>query len=133
VPAQLEEQVAAGEPLGDPVRGVYGERGLADARHAVHDVDRGVTPLQREVDPADQLGQLAVAAGEPGDVPRQRRDDRRRGTPPVAEHGPHVPGPALDYREQLVEAVGGYFRHVVMTGARGLEIQGNFRRRPAGK
>ncbi len=80
VAAQVEMELAVGEPAGDPVGPVDRQGGLAHPgrpgdHHDRHGGGVRVVVGQQRVEPA----QLVVAADEPGDVSGQLRRDRRRG------------------------------------------------------
>jgi hypothetical protein len=71
VTVQVEEQLPVGEPAGQPVRGVHGERGLADAGHPVDRADhhrgRGVPAVAGD---GEEVAEFDHAAGEGGGVGR---------------------------------------------------------------
>ena len=78
---QVDVQLAIGEPAADPVRGVHGQRGLAQAARAGHhgDADRaGIAGRARSRQQVTQPLDLLVAAGEVGDIGRQLRWARGR-------------------------------------------------------
>ena len=80
VPVQRQEDLPAREPAGQPVRGVHGERGLADAGHPADRVDAHHPARARRR--VGQFGQLVLPPGERGDVAGQRPGRRRH--PPAA-------------------------------------------------
>ncbi len=77
---QRQEDLPAPEPAGQPVRGVHGERGLADASHPADRVDAHHPARPRRG--VCQFGQLVLPPGERGDVAGQRPGRRRH--PPAA-------------------------------------------------
>ena len=81
VPVQRQEDLPGREPVGQPVRGVHRERGLADPGHPPDRMNADHPARTRRG--IDQLGQLLLPPGERGDVAGQR-PRRRRGP---ARHG----------------------------------------------
>jgi hypothetical protein len=83
VAVQREKDLTAWEPVGEPVRSMDRERGLANPGHPADGMDAhhaaGICGVGRH---ADELLQLLLPAGERADVPRQPPDGRR------ARHGP---------------------------------------------
>nr|BFE85661.1 hypothetical protein GCM10020093_082620 [Planobispora longispora] len=67
VGAEIDEQPAVGIAAGEPVSGVDRQRRLADAGHPVDRVDHSLAG------PAGQMVELAVAAGEVGEVVGEER------------------------------------------------------------
>ena len=108
---QRQEELPVREAAGQPVRGVHREGGLADPGHPAdrvnphHPAARG-----RLRPPRHQLAELGLAAGEGGDIPRQRPGGRRRGRPRRSRRGrQHLAGrrPAAGRRhEQLARRPG---------------------------
>ena len=89
VRVQRQVELPVGEAPGEPVRGVHREGGLADARHAVDDVDRDGSAAAGDVgERVQQPGQVRLPSGEAADVTRESLGRRRR---PVGRRGP-VPG-----------------------------------------
>ena len=73
---QVDVELAVGEPAANPVRGVHGQRGLAEAARAGHHRDADRAGIAARARPRQQVGQalhLLVAAGEIGDVGGQLR------------------------------------------------------------
>ena len=74
----------SGKRPAEPVRGVHREGGLADPGHPADRVHRhhpAAIRRGRRRPPRHQLPELGLAAGEGGDVPRQRPAGRRRPRP----------------------------------------------------
>ena len=88
VPVQREEDLPAGEPVREPVRGVHRERGLADPGHPADRVDAHHTARTRRG--LRQLLEFLLAPGERGDITRQRPGGRRSG---ARSSVPRVAGP----------------------------------------
>jgi hypothetical protein len=72
---QRQEDLPAGEPAGQPVRGVHRERGLAHPGHPADRVDAHHPARPRRG--LGQLLQFLPPPGERGDVTRQRPRRRR--------------------------------------------------------
>jgi hypothetical protein len=90
VPVQVDEELPVRVAVGQPVRHVHRQGGLADAGHAVDGGDHhGPAGRVRAGQRRQQALHLALAAGEVGDVagqvaapPRPRRPAGRRRRPP---------------------------------------------------
>ena len=75
----------SGKRPGEPVRGVHREGGLADPGHPADRVNRHhPAATGRLSPPRHQLAELGLAAGEGGDVSRQRPAGRRRRPRPAS-------------------------------------------------
>ena len=89
VRVQRQEDLPGREPAGQPVRGMHGKRGLADAGHPADRVDahHPARPRRR----VGQFGELVLPPGERGDVAGQRPGRRRH--PPAAGPARHRMAP----------------------------------------
>jgi len=117
VPVQRQEDLPAGKPAGEPVRGVHRERGLADAGHPADRMNahHPARPRRR----VHQLGQLLPPAGERGDVAGQRSDGRRRPASPGAARPGAAPRGGLEVgpgRAVQVQCLGEQPHRVLVRG-----------------
>ena len=89
---QRQEKLPVREIAGQPVGGVHGEGGLADARHPIDRMDAHHAAVRGHGGQRlQQPGQLGLAAGESGDVTRQapggcRGEGARRIAVPGHQH-----------------------------------------------
>ena len=80
VRVQRQEQLPVREPLREPVRRVHRQGGLADPGHPADRTNPHHPPARRRAHQLpQQLPKLGAAAGEAGDVTRQRPRHRRGG------------------------------------------------------
>ena len=107
VSVQRHEELPVREPFGQPVRGVHRETGLADPGHPVDRVNAHHPAAGgRAIKRCHQLIKVSLAAGEGGDIPRQRPGRRRRKRTrhaplPGRQHGLGRPAPAGRRNEQI--------------------------------
>ena len=88
VGVQRQEELPVAETAGQPVRGVHREGRLADPGHPADRVNRHhPASIGRLSPPRHQLPELGLAAGEGGDVSRQRPAGRRRPRPGRSRSG----------------------------------------------
>ena len=80
VRVQRQEQLPVRETVGEPVRRVHRQGGLADPGHPADRADPHHPPARRRARQVpQQLPELGAAAGEAGDITRQRPGYRRGG------------------------------------------------------
>ena len=86
MPVQREEDLPAGKPVRQPVRGMHGERGLAHPGHPTDRVDAYHTARTRRG--LHQLLEFLLPPGERGDVTGKRPHRRRRVGDRSSRHRP---------------------------------------------